>query len=498
VTRWRPWSDGSAVSPGLASTVIMSGVTASQSVSGGVPSGFAALQLTQRNRRILGVVLLAVLLVIAVGFIDLRHLDTVRDEVGIATSVDAARSGVPADQVSSCFQGFCFEDDVGAFERGWRFATTYLRLIGWSLVVSILAVAIVDTLLIRHDRRRLRSATTPVGAATAVAIVVLFSPLVAAVALGLGLVAALGLRRLAPSAAGAESVTDSAPESIGSALREVVIAAAGTAVRLVPWFVLAAAVGGFGAQILTLETVEAVVGDHLIGIAVVTIVGLAIGPPRLVEIPLVAAGLLLGMGSIAASVLLFGLAVTGPLRLQRVGGRGLRVAALAAITVIATGGGTLALSASTLIETATVPTITYDGAGCTYTGPARIGPRVHDFTIVNDTEDAGIGHTMAVVVGRLPDNVSIDHFAATVAADPTAPLPEWFTVAGTQEFIFPGTEQVTEMTFHDPGAYASVCLSGGSFYVIFEFSMPQPMGWFDEFRSAFDGYVAEATFEVAG
>ena len=455
--------------------VIMSGVTASKSASEGVPSGFAALRATQRNRRILGVALLAVLLITAVGFIDLRHLDTVRDEVGISTSVDAARSGVPADQVSSCFQGFCFEDDVGALERGWRFATTYLRLIGWSLVVSILAVAVVDVLLIRHDRDRLRPALTPVVAATAVAVVVLFSPLVAGVALGLGLVAALVLRRLARSQVGAGVVADAAPVSIGSALGEVVIAAARTATRFAPWFVLAAAIGGFGAQILTLETVEAVVGDHLIGIAVATMVGLAIGLPRMVEIPLVAAGLLLGMGSIAASVLLFASAATGPFRVQRVGGRRLRVVTLVAIAAIATGGGALALSASTLIETATVPTITYDGAGCTYTGPARMGPLVHDFTVVNDTEDAGIGHTMAVVIGRLPDNVSIDHFVATVAADPTAPLPEWFTVAGAEEFIFPGTEQVTEITLHDPGAYASVCLSGGSFYVIFEFSMPQPM-----------------------
>ena len=73
-----------------------------------------------------------------------------------------------------------------------------------------------------------------------------------------------------------------------------------------------------------------------------------------------------------------------------------------------------------------------------------------------------------------------------------------FTVAGTREFVFPGTQEPAQITFHTPGRYAAVCLNGGGFYVIFEFSMPQPMGWFDEFRSTFNGYVADEVFTVAG
>lgn len=102
------------------------------------------------------------------------------------------------------------------------------------------------------------------------------------------------------------------------------------------------------------------------------------------------------------------------------------------------------------------------------------------------------------MIGKLPSNVSAEHLAATVAVDPTADLPEWFTVAGTREFVFPGDTEPAEITLHDPGTYAAVCLHGGGFYVIYEFSMPQPMGWFDEFRSTFQGHVAEQTFEVAG
>ncbi len=62
--------------------------------------------------------------------------------------------------------------------------------------------------------------------------------------------------------------------------------------------------------------------------------------------------------------------------------------------------------------------------------------------------------------------------------------------AGTHDFVFPGTEQRAGITFHQAGTYAAVCLNGGEFYVIFEFSMPQPMGWFDKFQSTFPQYVA--------
>ena len=48
---------------------------------------------------------------------------------------------------------------------------------------------------------------------------------------------------------------------------------------------------------------------------------------------------------------------------------------------------------------------------------------------------AAFPRAMAIVIGRVPDNVSLDHFALSVAANPTAPLPSYFTVAGTQEFV---------------------------------------------------------------
>ena len=144
------------------------------------------------------------------------------------------------------------------------------------------------------------------------------------------------------------------------------------------------------------------------------------------------------------------------------------------------------------------PTVAFDGEECRYTGPMRFGPGVTEFVVRNDSVDEGDGHTMAIVIGRVPDNVSLDHFALSVAANPTAPLPSYFTVAGTQEFVFPGSEATAQITFHTPGRYGAVCLDGGGFYVIFEFSMPQPMGWVDEFRSTFMSYVADDLFTVAG
>jgi hypothetical protein len=264
---------------------------------------------------------------------------------------------------------------------------------------------------------------------------------------------------------------------------------------LVPGFVIAAAIGGIATQYLTEEGVAAVIGDHLLGISLAALIGAAIRLPMLLEFPLVAAGLLIGMGRVAAAVLLFTAALGGPL--LAVLRQRSRMGVTALVVVVSVLGGLGAVAVVGAVDTATIPTIAFDGSACSYSGPLRFAPSAVDFTIRNDTEDGNDGLTLAIVIGRLPDNVSIDHFDLTVSADRTADLPIYFSVTGNQEFVFPGMEVVTPVVLERGGRYAAVCLYGGGFYVIREFSMPQGPGWFDEFRSLFDGYVAPQVFTVA-
>ncbi|MEE9297588.1 MAG: hypothetical protein V3V29_00940 [Acidimicrobiia bacterium] len=503
------------------------------------------LATTAGRRRIVGGFLLAGLLATTLGAVDPPTLDTVRDDVAVSASADLARRGVPARQVSNCFQGFCYEEGAGMLRRWWDFSTTYLELIAAGVMLAALAAGVADAFLFPTERgpawgrhsakewwRSRRVATllelqssavlparglvmgavaTGVFNAPALAmVVVLFSPGVIGLRVGLGLIALVLIRWLVPVAKESPngmSETDrpsggEAPwsEVIRDGLIGAGIAAWRFLLRLAPAFVLVAFVGGLGTQYLTEAGVAAVAGNHMLGVILAAAVGLLVSAPLALEIPLVAAGLLLGIGWVPAGVLLFAAAASGSVTVGDLARR-LRhrevVAFLLVILATSSIGGGAGLVGSRLAESS-VPTVAFDGETCAYSGPAHFGPQVVDFVVRNETEDAGDGHTMAVVVGRLPDNVSIDHFAAEVHAAPTSPLPGYFTMAGTDRFVFPGTEQIAQITLHQAGTYAAVCLNGGGFYVIFEFSMPQPMGWFDEFQSTFTQYVAPVTFTVAG
>jgi len=266
--------------------------------------------------------------------------------------------------------------------------------------------------------------------------------------------------------------------------------------------VVAGFIGGFAIQFFTEDGVSTVLGNHLLGIAVAATIGILINVPLLFEIPLVAGLMLLGMGIAPAATLLFAAAAAGPITFwglaRQIGKRA--VGWYAATTwSLAAIGGIAVIGLNTVFPAGTnVPTVEYDGAVCEYRGPSELTAEMHEFRAINLTERSGDGHTMAIVVGRLADGVTVDELSADVAADPTGPLPSYFTVSGEDQFIFPGTAHRVPVTLHNPGQYAAVCLDGGGFYVIFEFSMPQPMGWFDEFGSTFRRTVAPGGFLVVG
>lgn len=483
-------------------------------------------------RRLVGVLLVVIVVAGFFAVTGFPRLDEVREEVAISAAVDVARAGVPADQVSNCFQGFCFEDEVGFAQRWWDFSTIYLRLIWGGLLLAIAVAAIVDGFLFPSGRGPAfgtwatadlgsRAERSPVSllpvsgrgatargiavgglAAPALALtVVLFSPLVWTPRLGLALIvvgAALWVLRHERRETQSNTDPPETTDVLRSAGRDTVRAAWRFAYRLVPLFVAVAFLGGLLTQVLTVDGVEAVGGAHVTGVLLAVAVGLLIDLPLGMAVPVAALALLVGVDPVIAGVLLVSLSIAGPWSFRSIiRSSGTAVAGVLVLSLVVGSLGTFAV-ASAAIEATGGPIITWDGETCSYRGPDRFGPQVHDFRVRNATEDDGDGHTLAIVVGKLPANVSVDHFAATVAADPAADLPEWFRVAGAREFVFPGDTEPAEITLHDAGTYAIVCLDGGGFYVIYEFSMPQPMGWFDEFRSTFDGHVAEQTFEVAG
>lgn len=520
---------------------------------------------TLGRQRIIGVLIFAALFGVFFSQNRFPKLDTVREDVAIATREITLEGGVPADEITNCFQGFCFDPDQGLWETWWDFSLTYIDLVTIGMIFAFLVAGLTDAFLFptsagpafgkRGWRGSLQGLTVgplmtlcsacivPVansfkkqgagveatiaitqGSATLNApamfmVFVVFSPLLAVSRVALSVVGALALgptvawlvnRRREREALPAVDdmlgiIDDTGPaEPWGRVLlvgvKNWLISAWRFFYRLAPIMVIAGFIGGFAIQFLTEDGVSTVLGNHLLGVAVAATVGILINVPLLFEIPLVAGLMLLGMGIAPAATLLFAAAAAGPITFWGLAGQIGRKAVgwyaastwtLAAIGGIAVMGFNAAFPAG-----ANTPTVAYDGEACEYRGPSELSTEMHEFRVVNLTERAGDGHTMAVEVGRLREGVSVDQFAADVAADPRAPLPGYFTKAGEDQFIFPGTAHRVPITFHSPGEYAAVCLDGGGFYVIMEFSMPQPMGWFSEFGSTFARSVGPAGFTV--
>lgn len=448
---------------------------------------------TLGRRRIVGVVLLAALLGTFHGVSDPPRLDDVRDAVlaehqGSDGADEYYGNQVGAVGTDNCFQGFCYGAEESLSERWLDFSVAYLKVVGWVLAVAFLAAALVDSFLFPTaegpglGRRGLRLARplTTLSAPALTMIFVLFTPVLFVSRLAMGLVAVLGVGAMvartwggAGEAAGALPEIDSPEGGVGGwgtvlweGLKRTALAMWRFTYRLAPLFVVVALAGGLVIQYVTLDDVEAVVGDHLLGVVIAAAVGLAVDLWRLWAIPLVAGLVLIGMGTAPAAALLFTAAAGGAFVFHRIGQETDRTAALrymAAIGVIGIVGGALVLAWQGVASaTAATPTITFDGVTCTYDGPDELAPGTHAFVIRNrmpftaDTERL----PTAFVVGRIAEGATIEGFTADVAADPHAPLPAYFSEAGTKDFIFPDTTETVQFVIDAPGRYASVCVEG--------------------------------------
>ncbi len=515
---------------------------------------------TAGRRRILGLVLFAILFGLFFTFNRFPKLDTVREDVEIATSA-ASRTAVeiPALKARDCFQGFCVESTEPFLERWWDFSTTYIELVTVGMIFAFGVAGLAEALLLPKDgsfgRRRgivgsLQGLTTgaamnlcsacivPVansvrkqgggiettvsitqGSATLNAPAVLmvfaiFTPMLAGTRVVLSLIGALLLGplvarvvhghaperpRVSDRLAIAEAGEPLQPWStvIRKGVADWLVSAWRFFIRLAPIMIIAGFVSGAAIQLLTPEIVDRFLGNHALGIATAATLGILINVPLLFEIPLVAALMLLGMGTAPAAVLLFAAAAGGPITFwglaKQIPVRG--VAALAGGTwAIAAVGGLTVLAVGLPIAEPGAPTIAFDGTTCTYTGPSSFSAEPVEFVVRNDAVGDAPDITMGVLVGRIEQPVA--QLAAFSESFPNEHLPTYFTTAGERHFIFADTAEILTVPFHRAGTYAISCTYGGSFFVIGEFSMLQPPGWFEEYRGQFANHIAGQTIAI--
>ena len=316
-----------------------------------------------KKKRAAGLVLLAVLLGLFLFFNRVPKLDTVQDDLEAVAAPEA-----------QCFQGFCIESDASFWSRWWDFSLSYLELVAFGMAFAFLVAGMTEAFIFPSAtggetfsgrglkgtlkgllvgpamtlcsacivpisnafRRRGASIEATIsivqGSATLnlpalIMAVMVFTPMLSASRIGLSVVGALVLGPLVAMAAGGRA---SPPDSTDlgfpldqhdttwrRALTEGTIvwirASLGYVVRLGPVMVLAGFGSGLAIQWITPDTVSSFLGDNATGIAVAATLGVLVNVPLMFEIPLVAALLLVGMGTAPAATLLFAAAAGGPI-----------------------------------------------------------------------------------------------------------------------------------------------------------------------------------------
>ena len=320
-----------------------------------------------KKKRVIGILLLAVILALFLAFNRIPKLDT----------VEADLAGVNAPQ-AECFQGFCIEPEpeTSFFERWWDFSTSYLKLVTVGMIFAFLAAGITEVFLfpggggsrftgggikgvlrgfaIGSSMNLCSACIVPIASAfrnrgapveTAIAITqgsstlnfpalvmaaLVFTPMLASTRIAVSIVGVLALGplvallvrrqvRLADIFGGADDgpapETASWREIVSTGLKDWLKSSLRYLWRLGPAMILAGFAGGLVIQWITPETVAAYLGDDVSGIAIAATLGILINVPLLFEIPLVAVLMLVGMGAAPAAALLFGAAAAGPFTL---------------------------------------------------------------------------------------------------------------------------------------------------------------------------------------
>ena len=323
---------------------------------------------TLKKKRAAGLVLLAVLLTLFLWFNRIPKLDTVEQDLVNATA--------PLGE-AQCFQGLCIDGNPEStlLSRWWEFSLTYLELVALGMTFAFLVAGLAHVFLLPQEggtvwsQRGIKGSLrglmvgpvmnlcsaciVPVsiafrrrgaGIETTVAIVqgssttnlpamimaaMVFAPLLAGSRVGISVIGALLLgplvaflsrQRDPEPEASAIPVDTQEPQSnlpwrevIAQGLRDWAFASAGYLVRLGPIMVLAGFASGLVIQWVSPDAVQRFLGNDFQGIAIAATLGLLINVPLMFEIPLVAALLMVGMGTAPAATLLFAAAAGGPI-----------------------------------------------------------------------------------------------------------------------------------------------------------------------------------------
>ena len=345
-----------------------------------------------KKKRVIGILLLAVILGLFLAFNRIPKLDT----------VEADLAGVNAPR-AECFQGFCInrEPEAGFFQRWWDFSTSYLKLVTAGMIFAFLAAGITEVFLfpgnsgsrftggglkgvlrgfaVGSSMNLCSACIVPIASAfrnrgapveTAIAITqgsstlnlpalvmaaLVFTPMLASTRIAvsvvgvllLGPLVALLVRRQVRLAdifgnggESPESEQSTWRETVSTGMRDWMKSSLRYLWRLGPAMILAGAMGGLVIQWITPDTVAMYLGDNVSGVAVAATLGILINVPLLFEIPLVAVLMLVGMGAAPAAALLFGAAAAGPFTLWGLS----RVMPKKAVAAFAAGTWTLSMA----------------------------------------------------------------------------------------------------------------------------------------------------------
>ena len=358
-----------------------------------------------RKKRAAGLVLFAILLTLFLLFNRIPKFGVVEGDL------EAVGGSEP-----QCFQGFCIEagPDTTLWSRWWDFSLTYLELVAFGMTFAFLVAGVVEAFLFPSApdgrafsgrglkgtlkglivgpamtlcsacivpissafRRRGASVEATIsivqGSATlnlpALTMAVLvFAPMLSGSRIALSVLGALLIGPLVAIAAGSRGREIEPPESPiaiddpDASWREAIFegvllwarASVGYLVRLGPIMVIAGFASGLVVQWISPATVSSFLGNNATGVAVAATIGVLINVPLMFEIPLVAALLLVGMGTAPAATLLFAAAAGGPITfwgLVRILPRKAIVAFVGATWSIALIGGLAVMAIDSLFE----------------------------------------------------------------------------------------------------------------------------------------------------
>ena len=440
-----------------------------------------------KKKRVVGLVLLSILLALFLLFNRIDKLDTVREDLASVTSPEV-----------ECFQGFCIEREPEStlLSRWWNFSLTYLKLVALGMTFAFLIAGLTEAFLFPTAESRSFSGggikgslkglvvgspmslcsacIVPVASAfrrrgagieTTLAItqgsstlnlpamvmaVLVFTPMLAGSRIVLSVVGALLLGPLVATIVGQRgrgsapvpivmdlSEQDASPwgQALKEGFRDWTKASLKYLIRLGPIMVLAGFASALAIQWVSPETVETYLGDNISGIAIAATLGILINVPLLFEIPLVAALLLVGMGTAPAVTLLFTAAAGGPITFWGLA----KVMPKKAIATFATAtwalglvGGLGVLALSPLlpgVDIGLLPNVaSARGEGSSLSVPAEASPQSSGIVGSSDSLRSGSGGPSLVVT-------SVNTPEATMTLVPPAVAPLTNPLRGGSGFI---------------------------------------------------------------